>query len=240
MTGAVLAMYRLVSFIFLYLAALVAQADTVLQLALNKQQSLCSFVLNRLERCIADNRGGRYEPIAMCSPRKLVGDWKREEGSYHWVSPTMNQKVPAQFARYDIDNDGEDEIILFGSFSIRSSYNEALFIFKRGSIDFTLNPQLTLSDLNKQPRIASDTAWPYSDHGLLSLVTAPLVHQGTHYVVLMDELFARRAHPDRRFVVAKYTGVEVHGTDKLDILCSIQPYQEANNVRRPKRKPTPN
>ena len=224
------------------LAALAAPAhgDSVFHLAINKHASLCSFVFERLRTCVAGNRDPSYESIVGCTPEKLVGGWAWDKGSYHWVSPTMDRQLPALFTRYDIDNDGQDDILLYQSYTLRSSDNTALFIFDSRSIDFKTNPRLTLNDLNKQPRIASDVTWPYSHLGLYSLMTAPLAYQGTNYVLLMDELFGRRAHPDRTFVAAKYTGVEVHGTDKLDILCSIQPYLEPSDVRTPKRKSTPN
>jgi hypothetical protein len=216
------------------------QADPLFQVARGKGSSVCSLVLDRLEACVAADRGPSYQAVAWCRPAALVGDWKWQKGSYHWVSSTMDEVVPALFSTYDIDNDGEEEIVLYQSWTLRSQDNTALFLFRRGSIDFSMNPRLTVEELNRQPRIASGPPWPYGNHGLYALDIAPLVHNRIAHLVLMDGQFARKGYWDRRLVVAKYKGIEASGTDQLDVVCSIRPKPQRNETAKPNPKGTPN
>lgn len=201
-------------------------ANPKFRLVNGEGKDVCVFVVEKMEK--AD----KVENLLFHGPAAIFGDWKWEKGSFRMG--TSDAKSPTSFAYYDIDNDGEEEILNPVSGTYGSHTNIGLFIFEKNSIDFTKNPQLTTDLLQKKPAVVSDPGWPYREHGIYFIMPAPLVHEGIKYLILMDELFGRKGYPDRKLIVTKYTGIAKSSgakkdagreTDQLEIICKIEPLQ---------------
>lgn len=180
------------------------------------EKQVCRHVVDALKKS---------KDLIPAGPEAFIGRWNWMKGSFYWTSPSVDGNQPALFAYYDVDNDGEQETVLRQSWMLGSHENIALFIFRKKDKDFTTHPRLTADELRNAPQIASGTDWPYSKYGLYYLLTAPLVHEGVSYLVIMDELFGRKGHPDRNLIVAKYAGVPISSTnrtDKLTVVCKIE------------------
>jgi hypothetical protein len=189
------------------------------------QLPVCRFVHERLEK-YASLFLNADVPVGTGGATAIVGDWKWETG---WTYSASGGEVAATYARYDLDNDGLDEIVFYESRMLRSQSNTGLVVYKGRSSEPTETSTVNMDDVERVPGIFSDTSsLPYRSYGLQNLSIAPLSHNGRNYVVLMDGLFGHKHHPDRRLVVAKYTGVPInkskeHATTKLEIICSFKP-----------------
>jgi hypothetical protein len=190
------------------------------------ENPVCSQAMKELKL----RRDSTYPPQA----RDIGDEWQWETVSYHWKSSTMDQDVSGSISRYDIDNDGNDEIIFRVNGMMRSISNEQLYVFKNGSIDFASKPTLTPDDLRRVPQVANGGSRPYYDYGLVALDTATLRFRETNYLVLMDQLFGRVGFADRAVVIARFTGVPMEledsnggqrQTDQLDVACLIRDFE---------------
>jgi hypothetical protein len=202
-----------------------ASASPLFEADRGGQRSVCGFVLDRLEK-YASLFVNADVPVGTGGATAIVGDWKWETG---WTYSTSGGEVAATFARYDLDNDGLDEIVFYRSGMLRSQSNTGLVVYKSGSRDPIDTSIVNMDELEQVPGIFSGTSsFPYRSYGLQNLSIAPLSLNGTNYVVIMDGLFGHKHHPDRRLAVAQYTGVPINkskedATAKLEIICSFKP-----------------
>jgi hypothetical protein len=226
------------SFVFLTTAIPVSAENSKFGLLSGAEKSVCAFVLDKLES--ATNI--QIENLVIHGPTEIFGDFEWNEGSYRIAS--SNAQTPISFAHYDIDNDGEKEILHSESGMYKSHENTFLYIYEQKSVDFTKNPLITQDLMRVRPSVSSNTARPYSKHGLYFLRPAPLTHGEINYLVLMDELFGRQGFDNHMLVVARYAGIPMEnydngtgnrGTDQLEIICKIEskkailPWEEPEN-----------
>jgi len=65
------------------------------------------------------------------------------------------------FSRFDINNDGRDELVLKEYTSFSQMYYHNLLVFTDTSLDFTKNPEFTLAEYRKFRGLRTYPPWPY-------------------------------------------------------------------------------
>lgn len=192
-------MKKLIIFLFfLFIAGNVAANDSLLALEKNSDPKLCEYVKAKLD--------GSKKLLA--SPWQVFGSW-------HWKIGEINGN-PSLTTKFDIDNDGTDEVLERRSWMFKSHENEAIFVYKQNS-----------GELRNIGYIGSHPGkWDYFDLGLGYLLVSPLTFNNTHYLVIMDELFGREMGLDKSLVVAKYSNLKIHPNNKkspnqLSVECSF-------------------
>lgn len=167
--------------------------------------------------------GGIADDKFPVDPSAIAGRREWRNVLIHWPHANEGYDRSDRFTYYDVDNDGEDEVLVSRDWGASGHTREVLVVLEQAEIDFTADPVLAHVEANKAPRISSESV---EDQGIYNFFTAPLTFDGQNYVLIMDELFARIGYPTRALVVAKYRGVRLSAdspVDRLQVICRILP-----------------
>lgn len=215
---------------FIALIVLIASIDFAhardFHLVKGKQEKVCQHVLQRLNAAEAHK-----EELLFYLP-KLFPKPELQEGYYYFKNENEKGKAkrPVGFAELDIDNDGNDETLVFpsGSVSLRGQDGEQLFVFKKGEVDFLKNsPEFTYEQYINIKGIRSFIPWPYANHNLFLVRIGFITFDKVNYIAIWDVWF-----PDsvmaRALIIANYINSPLQKidknqwtTDKLDVVCKI-------------------
>ena len=140
----------------------------------------------------------------------------------------MRQEA-VEVARFDIDNDGRLDTIVKYETWLRNSPGDVLWVFPKATpVDIAALPTLSSEDFARMPAVEPITPWPYSDRGIWLARIAALTFEGTTYLSLRDTSFGDVKFPDRRWIIAKFTGRPMasrgyhDATDSLETVCSFR------------------
>jgi hypothetical protein len=188
----------------------------------DRESLLCRTVLSYLNQSKSINRavwlsGFKAIPFRPASLSFQV----TAEGSQ------LTESVEA--AHFDIDNDGTPELVVKYQTWLRNRPGDLLWIFpKTTTIDINALPHLTPEEFGRMEAVEPMSPWPYADRGIHFADIAALVQDGVTYLSLRDTLFGNPKFPDRRWLIAKYSGHGIRSTgyhaftDDLETVCAFR------------------
>jgi len=142
-------------------------------------------------------------------------------------SPPLSEDVDV--ARFDIDNDGQPDVVVKYETWLRQRPGDVLWILPvSANTDMSALPSLTSEEFAKLGAVEPMSPWPYANRGVWLARIAALTREGTTYLSLRDTSFGDKGFPDRRWLLAKYQG---HGiasrgfhqeTDSLETVCAFR------------------
>jgi hypothetical protein len=157
---------------------------------------------------------------------KLFNNLEWQKGSYSFINPNNGDKHTQgiKFTEFDINNDGTDELITKETTTLRFRDGEFLFVFDKGSFDFTKNPELRVEQVRQFRGIHSFIPWPYDQYGLGLVEVFPFRYKEVNYAGIVDIDFDS-GHG--RLIIATYTGISIQyseyaNTDKLNVICQVK------------------
>ena len=199
---------------------------------------LCNKIFNT-----ANSEGVKdlYESISILSGKDLkkrVGketffDWSSHGHLliYHVYYKEYKKEDQLDYAKFDIDNDGDDEFIVAG-FAWLSQRPSRYFKIFESEIDMKGGKKFTRDEFNSIPGIYSTAPWPYKEIGLYGIGLYEFVYNQEVYLALVDNQFGQAEFLERSFLIGKYSGEgKTYGesnylnTDNLDIVCRFS-YQK--------------
>ena len=157
-----------------------------------------------------------------------VVDWMIGYYKTRYLSQKSDSVIKVQYAHFDINNDGKNELLVRDITSLRGKYGDYLYVFKDKEYDFSLTPFITLEKLNSTSGIFPQTPWPYIEHHIYLATIYPFTYKNRNYVGMNDIFFPKNY--SRSFIIAEYPKVEefivkenfYRKSVNLNVLCEIQ------------------
>lgn len=192
------------------------------RLAKGEQEKVCQHVLQRLNAAEANN-----EELLFYLP-KLFPKPELREGYYYFKNEKGKAKRPVGFAELDIDNDGNDESLVFESSSYKMYDHDILLVFKKGEINFSgREPEFTYEQYINLNGVRSSLSHPYAKESLFGIKLGFLRYEKINYLAIWDVRFPDSSMA-RALIIANYINSPLQKsnknewtTDKLDVVCKI-------------------
>ena len=183
---------------------------------------LCLTVLSHLNQTKSINRAVRLSGFT-------VIPFRPTSLSFQVAAEGRQFTESVEAARFDIDNDGTPEVVVKYQTWLHNSPGDVLWIFpKAATIDINALPDLTHEEFARMGAVEPMSPWPYADRGIWFANIAALVREGVTYLSLRDTLFGDPKFPDRRWLIAKYSGRGIRSTgyhastDDLEPVCAFR------------------
>jgi hypothetical protein len=189
--------------IFIFLLLFQGKAFAVhIDLIKGSEQKVCHRYFGAM---LTLNSTNQREIFELIDEFQGIPSW--ESGSIH-LKPT-NSDYPARkeafsHAQFDIDNDGEDELVLSAFTWLRQRPGMYYRILDE-SVPLDGSYETEWKNIYDLDGIYSNTPWPYADDGIYLANISAFKYEGIFYVVLTDIFFGQREHIDRSLLIAKYS-----------------------------------
>lgn len=217
-------------------------AENQYQIIVSKDDKVCRYVLNALNRHVVEKKS-RHQQIEDVAFETI--NWKqygvRHNGSFNYA---------ARYAKFDLDNDGHDEVVVLEAHSSYHSIGvNALFIFPDNTSPENFPRYQDLQErsvgsveirpegyeLRLLPALTRES-WMKADKqyfpSLTSVVLNPFLFDGRYYLLLSESADVR-IDPEL-LVVAQYRQGRVHYSDptKMTDICYVGRREPSPTIKR--------
>lgn len=202
---------------------------THLEITEGSNRDICKQIYSkRISIDVNDNNnyGRRADVMKFKKTLGLISEtddkFKWKEGFIQVKGTSKNyKKERVPYLEFDIDNDGNDELVLsFFSWSnqIPGEYYRVL----DEKIALNGTQKFIWKDIYSWPGLYSTGNWAYKKHGLYQLEIYPIKVSGTYYLGLIDIYFGSSDLMDRSAVIAKYSDEMISSDSEWDVTSNIE------------------